>query len=230
MKIERAAEHIHSLDEVLCLWRNSKPFTCRGQPYPNQPAYVYTIEMLDIPGYWGVVVGDVLHNLHSALDNIVWQLALINHARPYSRTAFPIWNMNSASARADINRLLQHVPNDARQVIESLQPYIAPNPTFHPLWVLHELSDCDKHRIITLSGQCVGFDMRPDMIARDINDYTVEITVPMLNKDFPPSPPEIHYFPFIVDKCGSKWRIEVIQGIYEFIRDNVFPRFKCFFP
>jgi hypothetical protein len=35
---------------------------------------------------WGLVVGDVLHNLRSALDHLAWQLVLANGKSPTSRT------------------------------------------------------------------------------------------------------------------------------------------------
>ena len=37
---------------------------------------------------------------------------------------------------------------DARAVIRNLQPYKAPEPHRHPLWILHELDRVDKHRAL----------------------------------------------------------------------------------
>src|SRR5207253_1894749 len=38
---------------------------------------------------------------------------------------------------------------DAIKIIENMQPYVAGDYTVHPLWILHELNNVDKHRMIT---------------------------------------------------------------------------------
>src|SRR5689334_16234875 len=45
---------------------------------------------LDAPIHLGIVVGDALHNLRSALDHLVWQLAVIGTG-PGERNQFPIF-------------------------------------------------------------------------------------------------------------------------------------------
>ena len=43
------------------------------------------------PDEWGVLIGEIAHNLRSALDGLAWQLALLKTTAPYDRTAFPIY-------------------------------------------------------------------------------------------------------------------------------------------
>jgi hypothetical protein len=231
LKIERAAEHLQTLNNMIRSWQNTKPFLCTGHTHPNQSSYVYTVETQGIYLDTGVVIGDILHNLHSALDNIVWQLALLTTPRPFDKTAFPIYLKNTPRAMKGINRVLQNVPNDAREVIEWLQPYVVPKPTAHALWALHELSDCDKHRTLTLIGERLRYDMRAGMTLHRINYYTDEVTVPMLDKNLPPLPPKISCDCLVIaDKGGVKWRIDVVEAIHKFIRNTVFPEFVRFFP
>jgi len=105
----------------------------------------------------GILVGDVVHNMRSALDHLVYQLALINTsgnvARP-DRTQFPISDTRDRFEHATATDLAEVAPNH-RAIIEGFQPY---HPTeentavgvyFHPLAMLRGLSNTDKHRILT---------------------------------------------------------------------------------
>lgn len=38
----------------------------------------------------GVIVGDLVHNVRSALDHLVWQLVLANAQQPTRATQFPV--------------------------------------------------------------------------------------------------------------------------------------------
>jgi len=100
---------------------------------------------------WSIIIGDFLHNLRSGLDHLVWQAVLASENTPGDETAFPV-----LTVRQTANRYGKHpLPNvhgglrsDFRAVLDALQPYNAPDPTDHPLYVLHELSCIDKHRVI----------------------------------------------------------------------------------
>ena len=105
----------------------------------------------------GLLVGDIVYNLRSALDHLVYQLALINTggnvARP-ERTQFPICDSRLLYEKAASADLAEVAP-DHKQVIESFQPYhpmeenISVGLYFHPLAMLRDLSNTDKHRFIT---------------------------------------------------------------------------------
>ena len=118
---------------------------------------------------WGAIVGDVVHNLASALDNIVAALAAINPSPPVAHTAaerqvhsthrrtqgFP-----SCGDRRDwpsqMDRYLFFVDRDlVHRLIEPLQPFVARerrglDPKHHPLRILHDLWNRDKHHAINL--------------------------------------------------------------------------------
>jgi hypothetical protein len=114
----------------------------------------------DLPlPYFGVLIGDVVHNFRSVLDHIVWQLALYrtNGAGPPSerrarRVRFPI-NVNPPSA--DIvpkefaaDDALKDVLPRHRAIIHEFQPYKGRYPANDELAILRSLSDTDKHRVI----------------------------------------------------------------------------------
>lgn len=105
----------------------------------------------------GLLVGDVVHNMRSALDHLVFQLALRNTGgrvvRPL-QTQFPIGDSRDLSDKAAKTRLAEVAPCH-KDIIEEFQPYhpmeenISVGRYFHPLAKLRDLSDADKHRILT---------------------------------------------------------------------------------
>lgn len=52
---------------------------------------------------------------------------------------------------------MKHLPQDEQALIEKAQPYHAGNlRRRHPLWLLHELSNLDKHNDLTEASVSVG--------------------------------------------------------------------------
>lgn len=107
----------------------------------------------------GLDLGDIVHNLRSALDHTVFAL-MKRHTRrerdakvieKHERAAqFPICDTPENFASA-CRRDLEGVSERAKTVIERLQPYHdLKRPLFaSPLRMLREFSDVDKHRIVT---------------------------------------------------------------------------------
>jgi hypothetical protein len=105
---------------------------------------------------FSVIIGECLHDLRSALEYIVRELVLINNRTPSNFNQFPIclthpgFDLNLRKDR------LCGVSLRAKAVIERLQPYRSLEfrefPQFHPLWILSELNNIDKHRKLALSN------------------------------------------------------------------------------
>jgi hypothetical protein len=96
-------------------------------------------------------VGDVLHNLNSALDHLVCSLArLTDETDDCATTEFPIFTAQDAFERKR-SRLLANVPPDAQRIIEELQPFQSPeDPDAHVLEILRRFYNIDKHRRLHL--------------------------------------------------------------------------------
>ncbi len=109
---------------------------------------------------WGLITGDVVHNLRGALDHLVWQLALFycrgDEPENPRQVQFPLTNErpHSKTLPEDFakDRALQHVCPDHRAIIEQYQPYNGPitygNFAVHPFSWLQKFSNEDKHRVV----------------------------------------------------------------------------------
>ena len=98
---------------------------------------------------WALLIGDCVHNLRSALDYLVWEMA---GADPQDRTTmFPIF-IDAQRYREDAHERLRKVPEDVRAVIEKLQPYHTADPAKSALWALQVLDTADKHQLLTVTA------------------------------------------------------------------------------
>jgi len=98
---------------------------------------------------WALMIGDCVHNARTALDFLAWELA---GADPDDReTYFPIC-LTRESYRSTGERRVATLPEQARTLIEQMQPYHAADPAKHDLWALQQLDIADKHKLLTVTA------------------------------------------------------------------------------
>ena len=158
-KLVRAQEQIEALEAAQRVFFEQHPYevaTAELNSKTGNESLRVRWDDPEIPLTWSVAVGEVAHNLRSALDQLACQLALLNHASCADPNAFPIsrygprgkrkgqrgrhyWNIGS------IRGLRRH----HRAMVKRLQPYHRGNGRGHsPLWLLQEIHNADKHRNI----------------------------------------------------------------------------------
>ena len=124
----------------------------------------------------GVIVGDIIHNLRSALDYLITALVDKSNFKLNSKHMFPIFLNAGDYARivGDGRNAKSKGPLDGvrhgLRLIEQLQPYHWPSPRESPPWVLHRFSNADKHREIAatipvpLPGEGLNFAFRGTLV------------------------------------------------------------------
>lgn len=103
------------------------------------------------PLRWGVVLGECVHNLRSALDHLVCQLTLLDGGTmdDCAQTQFPIASKSEAQFEQMANFRIPGLSKWHRAMVKRAQPYRAGDSAAkHPLSVLADLSNADKHRLI----------------------------------------------------------------------------------
>lgn len=125
VKLNRATEHLNALNREVQEHFATEPYrtpvTEEGDGW-----YVARMEILeDPPVRWGAIVGDVAHNLRSALDHAVWELARRKLGRePTTEEArdirFPVAKTERAFKAAPV---LRYLSGDAVTALKRLQPY-----------------------------------------------------------------------------------------------------------
>jgi hypothetical protein len=141
-KIERAKEHVGNLEVSINAFK-SEPFIRNYNRYSKPPR---SIEQESTR--WAVIVGEVVHQLRSALDHLACQLVEANGGTVTKQTRFPILE-SAKDSEARIEGLLKGASIKAIRFIKALKPYNGGN---QHLFALHRLNLADKHRLLITVG------------------------------------------------------------------------------
>jgi hypothetical protein len=128
LKLDRATEHLKTIEAQEGIWRQSNPCRVWTEPDIQSGGKLVWAEVLTPPPIMlAPVVGDCLHNLRSALDNLAYELAVAPTGEPLpsnieGKSAFPIFK-TKAEFDNKSKRMIRGIHPDARTIIERLQPY-----------------------------------------------------------------------------------------------------------
>jgi hypothetical protein len=131
------------------------PIRFGSEYHPQRHCIVLTvIEVGELfPPYWGVMLGNIVHNFRSALDHAAWALYKRGRTPNLSEQReknvyFPVAETRE-KFNGSLSQKLPGVPLADTAVVRAFQPYRAGNRyPEHVLWVLDDLSRQDKHRAI----------------------------------------------------------------------------------
>lgn len=193
-----------------------------------------------LPAHWSLLIGDIVHNLRSALDNLAFALVSANVptlSRP-DRVQFPIFESEVEFVRKRA-RYIGGMDPAAQAVIERLQPYHRLDRKYRSLLaVLHDLSNVDKHRHILVTGAVgtlknITIDgyapLDPPEVTRKKTPVVHGAEVARIKIWGPPRPKMVMRaeFPFDV-AFAHEWPaygasvVGVLTGVHNHIRDHVF--------
>ena len=160
-KIRRALTHRMELNRVIQSFFQSNPYRLFVEPNIEEGYEIIRVGILkQPPAEIGVIVGDIAHNLRSALDHLACQFIIGNGNSPSSAAAFPIFREDPKTTEKTFskwNAMTKGMAPDAIRFIDDCQPYKIrhlPNP--HHLSLLSALSNWDKHRDIHAVGHYAG--------------------------------------------------------------------------
>jgi hypothetical protein len=111
---------------------------------------------------WGVMLGDLAHNLRSSLDNLTTALVVRNGGVPERHNAFPIFTVDTEWSAKVANRWpaagpLVGVSQEDFDVIQAAQPFHQGDAAAaHPLAVLSRVSNADKHAALHGAVACLA--------------------------------------------------------------------------
>lgn len=152
LKVERARELSDQLNSEYTAAHRKHPMKIRQWTDPISRHLIFELE--DFPTWpprWSVIVGEIGHDLRSALDYLVFQLGTTPELE---KTAFPISGDEDEyfqpKGRKQISyrdTCLAGVDSEWAAKIDDLQPFKSSGMPNHALETLHRMSNRDKHRI-----------------------------------------------------------------------------------
>jgi hypothetical protein len=125
----------------------------RVEPGHDPGYYVFKVESIpETPLRWGVVIGEIVHDLRSALDHAVCAAVRLNGRnceRP--RSQFPL--LTDRNEWPKHRKSISAMKPALRAVVRNYQPYQTwfrkrPFGKPHPLGALAAMSNADKHRAL----------------------------------------------------------------------------------
>lgn len=156
-KIARAESHLTELKVRVRQYIDTQPFRVFGEY--DEATHEYVIRAEAVPDYHPVPIdlvllaGEVVHQLRSALDHLVWDLVVKNTGLPPAGTdsGYPIFRTAEGySQRAP--KKVKGVSQSAADRIRALQPFHLGDHAEEELtWAVQELNNTDKHRLIPVA-------------------------------------------------------------------------------
>jgi hypothetical protein len=148
LRLERAARHFNEFEqEGTKFQRSNKDKVIVTQDSDKPPTFTVSFDKsLVVPPYLSLPVSDCIHNLRSALDYLIYELAFLDSGTFMDGTQFPI---EDDSAKFNLRRrktYLRGLSDVHIRAIESLQPYNGVDWTK----TLRTISNPDKHRQLTV--------------------------------------------------------------------------------
>jgi hypothetical protein len=248
LKLGRARQHIGGFKRA---WRR---FVTQGDPYgadtdinPTRTCITFRLAVRrPIPPRFGLIIGDCVTNLRATLDHVAFNLPRAPSTPPrWERTSqFPICDNPADYARRVGNDLLGVDPATSAR-LEALQPYYGgADPMTHPLRVLRELANLDKHRqlhVVALVPQESRFEVTPPPVGATWGVLTSGglesggiVGKVYYSQPAPrPSPPITLSMRFGVTIGGIEplWGVEyALEGMHRYIRDDFLPVVESFIP
>lgn len=151
-KVGRAKKHLADLQIDVSAYHRRQPYRIETDRESKAGYELYRFRFIEpIPEVWGSAVGDVIHNLRSALDTLATALAVHNGTTSQSKlkkTYFPIGSTKEIfddKLPRDLNGASAH----ARRMVKRLKPYKGGTEAF---WRLHQLDILDKHTLLIPVG------------------------------------------------------------------------------
>jgi hypothetical protein len=154
-KIKRANEHIRNLDAEITPYLDGADHTLTTTvKYDASKGGLvrdWRFSGSPLPERFSVIIGEVIHQLRSSLDHLVWQLVIAHSTEKTSNhLEFPIFREPGKYPTA-ARRKIKGVSLTAAKRIEGLQPYHATgNIEDHPLLITHNLDIIDKHQLLII--------------------------------------------------------------------------------
>jgi hypothetical protein len=163
-KIARANQHLGTLHSEMLAWEQSKPWGLAPEVHDQGAKHFYRLGFhRPIPIEWAVVLGEVIHDLRSALDQAVYWLTIDWIRKPLKGSSFPV---NTSKADFERRRKNGAWTNDSGMhkirgvgpgpsaFIQALQPYPQRYKRFYcrDLRTVHDLWNQDKHRLVHVWG------------------------------------------------------------------------------
>ncbi len=219
-RVDRADHHISELKAAMDEWwaRDPGGWSEVHVDDPKQALrehrYVFSYTTAPDRVGWGIRIGDAVHNLRAALDNLAWHCAAQSGEPPWA-TEFPIFK-DRARYLDEGHRKIRGIEDPrVRGIIDDVQPWQRGDDAISdPLWVLHEWNNTDKHRVV-MPVLVAPADLEARILVETDNPFAAAMPVDV-DSEFDEETGEITMYVYTVDdtqRIGISQTVRVGVGI-----------------
>ncbi len=139
LKIERTEAQIDDLKGKISSFFDSKPYGLISKR--DNQLQIFQISLrTPMPKIFKIIIGEILHNLRSSLDQLACALAM-KQSGSCKKIYFPFGKDVDIFER-ELSQKTKLISPDGKNMIRALKPYRGGNDL---LWLLHDLNRKDKH-------------------------------------------------------------------------------------
>lgn len=169
LKVQRANHHIDELNAIVARFGATPFYEIIVDKDTGGGSQIAINPIQTVPNSLPLIIGDVVHNLHSALDHLA--TSCIRKGGGKERDAlFPFHKerKNLVSDTAKLDPIKSAIPGAKRLIIDEIQPCDDGNGS--DLYALHTLDVTDKHKqlivlaTVTLAGHLIVRNDAGDVI------------------------------------------------------------------
>jgi hypothetical protein len=156
-RLHRAEEHFEPIKAHLLSYYRERVGLMTGEFDPDNDGSFVMEGELGVPDMrLHTLIGELIHDLHSSLEHLAWQLVEANGGEPGEGTCFPVLKVAptpNKKGEQSLPNIAGGVSEAARTFLDKAQPYkFEERYAMHPLWVLRQLWNIDKHRHVVARG------------------------------------------------------------------------------
>lgn len=175
LKLNHGREQFDQLESEISAWMGAHqgelPWRARPEYDPDLQCMRFFVDNLEpMPSRWGLSLADALHNVRCVLDHVDWHLvgngsSPPTNSRDERSIGFPVYDNASRFTNAVRSRI-PGVSTTQQAIIEQHQPYhLGIGAAGHPLALLQELNNTDKHRELRTLAAAQSPPFRFDVIS-----------------------------------------------------------------
>lgn len=152
-KLDRARELLNSLEVAVDQYLTQDPPLFKLEGRHSEDFLEYSLMAYgspEVPLWFSVVTGEIVHHMRSSLDHMVCALVTHNGGTPGRYHQFPICTTKEAFKQACSRDYIKGIGPTAKQIIKDVQPFTSATPDDTVLFVVSEYDNADKHRLLTV--------------------------------------------------------------------------------
>jgi hypothetical protein len=165
LKISRAKYHVSELDRAWTEFRDTVPYDINIVDDKSSQESVFLLDVRHpVPDHFSVILGDAIHNLRSALDYLICDLARSAGQTRCEQNGFPIKG-KAQKFKSGTTRKLKGISPRAERLVLAIKSIENLN---YPLHLLNSLDVLDKHNSLVITTLAV-VDINVDVGLQGVN-------------------------------------------------------------